>query len=149
MGNMDHTSAKWQGVEPEQERQEPEEQEHESKRHHHEPPAALSKWGWRYHHLGIPTTVPKPDERHLPHLKIHVCGFDTSPFGIEWIRFDPDCLVSELVRTVPHVAFEVDDLDTAIGGLTLLGEISSPSNGVRVAMIVDNGAPVELIEFKT
>jgi hypothetical protein len=113
----------------------------------HEPPAALAQRGWRYHHLGIPTTIPRPNEIHLKHLKIHVSGFETSPYGIEWMRFDPDCAVSDLVRTVPHIAFEVDDLEAALAGQTLLGEVSSPSEGVRVAMIVDNGAPVELLEF--
>ena len=117
------------------------------KRQDHESPSAIAERGWRFHHLGIPTTVPRPNEVHLPHLKIHVSGFDTSPYVVEWIRFDPDCVVSELVRTVPHVAFEVDDLDAALAGQTLLGEISSPSEGVRVAMIVDNGAPIELLEF--
>lgn len=57
------------------------------------------------------------------------------------------CPISELVRTVPHIAFEVDDLETALEGKELIGEISSPSEGVRVAMIIDNGAPVELLEF--
>ncbi len=77
-----------------------------------------------------------------------VSGFETSAFGIEWMRFEPGCPISDLVKTVPHVAFQVKDLDTAIGGFTLIGGISSPSRGVRVAMIVENGAPVELIEFK-
>jgi len=117
-------------------------------RQDHEQPAAISERGWRYHHLGIPTTVPRPDERHIAHLKIYVSGFDTSPYGIEWMRFEPGCGVSELVRTVPHIAFEVDNLDAALEGQTLLGEVSSPSDGVRVAMILDNGAPVELLEFK-
>jgi hypothetical protein len=117
-------------------------------RQDHEQPSAISERGWRYHHLGIPTTVPRPNERHLAHLKIYVSGFDTSPFGVEWMRFEPGCAVSELVRTVPHIAFEVDNLDAAVEGQTLLGEISSPSDGVRVAMILDNGAPVELLEFK-
>lgn len=112
-----------------------------------EPPAVIARQGWRYHHLGIPTTIPRQNETHLDHLKIHVSGFTTSPYGIEWMRFDPDCPVSELVRTVPHIAFEVDDLDSALAGKTLLGEVSSPSQGVRAAMIVDNGAPVELLEF--
>jgi hypothetical protein len=113
----------------------------------HEPPLAIAKRGWRYHHLGIPTTVPRPQERHLKHLKIHVCGFDTSPYGIEWIRFDPDCEVSDVVRTIPHIAFAVDNLDEALEGQTLLGGVSSPSDGVRVAMILADGAPVELLEF--
>jgi hypothetical protein len=123
------------------------ENEGEQKRQDHEPPPAISKRGWRYHHLGIPTTTPRPNEIHLPHLKIHVSGFDTSPYGVEWMRFDPDCEVSDLVRTVPHIAFEVDNLESALAGQTLLCEISSPSKGVRVAMILDNGAPIELLEF--
>ena len=117
------------------------------RRQDHEPPSAIAERGWRFHHLGIPTTVPRPNEAHLPHLKIHVSGFDTSPYGVEWIRFDPDCVVSDLVRTVPHIAFEVDDLDAALAGQTLLGDVGSPSEGVRVAMIVDNGVPIELLEF--
>lgn len=118
------------------------------RRQDHEPPFAVAGLGWRYHHLGIPTTTPHPGEVHLADLKIHVAGFGTSPFGIEWMRFDPDCEVSELVRTVPHVAFEVDDIETALAALGVSAEIGSPSEGVRVAMIVDDGAPIELIEFR-
>ena len=117
-------------------------------RHDHELPPVVAKNGWRYHHLGIPTDVPKPGERYIEHLKIHVAGFETSPYGIEWMRFDPDCPVSELVRTVPHVAFEVDDLDSALEGKEILSFPGSPSEGVRAAMIVHNGAPIELIEFR-
>lgn len=117
------------------------------KRRDHEPPEAVARRGWRYHHLGIPTTTPRPGEVYLPHLKVHVAGFETSPYGIEWMRFDPDCRVSEIVRTVPHIAFEVDDLEATLAGLGITAEISSPSEGVRVAMIVADGAPVELLEF--
>jgi len=114
----------------------------------HEPPPAIAGLGWRYHHLGIPTMIPHPGEVHLPHLKIHVAGFETSPFGIEWMRFDPGCGIPDLVRTVPHLAFEVDDLEAALAGRTLLLGVTSPSKGVRVAMIVDDGAPVELLEIR-
>jgi hypothetical protein len=117
------------------------------KRQDHEPPSAIARQGWRYHHLGIPTSIHHPNERYLPHLKMYVSGFESSPYGIEWMRFDPDCQLSELIRTVPHIAFEVDDLDAALIGQTLFGEVSSPSDGVRVAMIIDDGAPIELIEF--
>ncbi len=78
---------------------------------------------------------------------MYVSGFDSSPYGIEWMRFDPDCQISELVRTVPHIAFEVDDLDAALIGQTLFGEVSTPSDGVRVVLIIDDGAPIELLEF--
>jgi hypothetical protein len=116
-------------------------------RQDHEPPPAVAG-GWRYHHLGIPTDVPREGEVYLAQYKMHVSGFAASPYGIEWMRFEKGSSVHELVRTVPHVAFEVDDIDAAIEGLELIGPVGSPSGGVRAAMIVDNGAPVELIEFK-
>ncbi len=117
------------------------------RRKDHELPAVIAKYGWRFHHIGIPTDVPRPGEQYLKHLKMYVSGFETSPYGIEWMRFEGGCPISELVRTVPHIAFEVDDLEAAIKGKELIGEIGSPSEGVRVAMIIDNGAPVELLEF--
>jgi len=101
----------------------------------------------KYHHLGIPTTTPRPGERYLPHLKVHVCGFESSPYHIEWMRFDPDCPVPDLVRSVAHVAFEVDDLDAEIAGKEVLIPPNSPSEGVRVAFIVDDGAPVEFLQL--
>lgn len=112
-----------------------------------EPPQAVAEWGWRYHHLGIPTQIPQTEECYLEPYKMHVSGFQKSPFGIEWMRFETGSPISELVRTVPHIAFEVDNLEAALQGKEILGEISSPAEGIRVAMIVDNGAPVELIEF--
>jgi hypothetical protein len=113
----------------------------------HEPPSAIAAKGWRFHHLGIPTSVPHSGERELTHLKVHVSGFETSPYGIEWMRFDPDCVVADLIRTLPHIAFEVDDLERALEGQTVIAPISSPSEGVRVAMIINDGAPIELLEF--
>ena len=115
-------------------------------RQDHEPPAVIRQ-GWRYHHVGIPTETQREDEKYLEEYKMYVAGFERSPYGIEWMRFEKGCPISELVRTVPHVAFEVDDLDKEIRGKELLGEVGSPSEGIRVAMIIDNGAPVELIEF--
>ena len=115
----------------------------------HELPEA-TQWGWRYHHLGIPTNESLPGERYIPYLKFYVTGFDTSPFGIEWMRFDDDCPLPELIKTVPHIAFEVDDLDKELAArdFQIIAEPSVPSDGVRAAMIKHNGAPVELIEFK-
>ena len=113
----------------------------------HEPPAAVAEWGWRYHHMGIPTDQQRDGEQYLEAYGMYVSGFSTSPYGVEWMRFEPGSPISELIRTVPHIAFEVDDLERALVGKTLLGEPSSPSKGVKVAMILHNGMPVELLEF--
>ena len=108
----------------------------------------MNRKGWRYHHIGIPTDRPVPGEKHIPHLKIHAAGFEESRFGVEWLRFDPDNELPDLVKTVPHVAFVVDDLEEALRGETVLIEPNSPSHGVRVAFIEHNGAPVEFLEFE-
>ncbi len=118
-------------------------------RQDHEPPEVIVRRGWKYHHVGIPTSIPREGEKHVPHLGIHVRGFETSPYGIEWIRFDAASPASDLIRTVAHVAFEVDDLEQALQGQTVIYEASSPSPGVRTAMILDDGAPVELLEFSS
>jgi hypothetical protein len=60
-----------------------------------------------------------------------VCGFETSPYGIEWMRFDPHCGVPEIVKTVPHLAFAVDNLDAALEGKQIFIAPNSPSRGVR------------------
>ena len=120
-----------------------------SERQSHEPPSAIAVDGWRYHHMGIPTQTPQPGEIHVPHLKIHVAGFESSPCGIQWMRFDEDAPYPEIIMTVPHVAFEVDDLAAALEGKEILTPPNSPSEGVMVAMILDQGAPVELIAFSS
>jgi hypothetical protein len=113
-----------------------------------EPPTAIAELGWRFHHIGIPTSVARSGERYLAQFKLYVAGFESNPFGIEWMRFEPDCPLPELIKTVPHVAFEVDDLEAALEGHEVLCPPGSPSDGVRSAMIVHDGAPVELIAFR-
>jgi hypothetical protein len=63
------------------------------------------------------------------------------------MRFEPDCPLPDLVKTAPHVAFEVEDLARALEGQEILIEPNSPSDGVLVAFVVCDGIPVEFLEF--
>lgn len=101
----------------------------------------------RYHHLGIPSTEPRPGERYLAQFKTYIVSHQQSDFGLEFMRFEPEAPVPELVRTIPHLAFEVDDLVSELNGREILIPPNSPSDGVRVAFIVENGMPIELMEF--
>ena len=111
-------------------------------------PLATEKWGWKYHHLGIPVKEPIPGEKHIPHLGLYVKGFDTSPFGIELMRFEENCPFDEIIKTMPHIAFVVPDLKEAIKDFEVIAEPNSPMDGVKVAMIKLNGVPIELMEFE-
>ena len=101
----------------------------------------------KYNHIGILTTERFKGEIDLPHLKITVSDHANNPFGIQWQRYWEDAPYPELVKTVPHVAFEVEELDAALAGQTVLIPPNSPSPGVVVAFIEVNGAPVELMQI--
>ena len=120
-----------------------------NKREENELPSAMINWGWKYHHLGIPTVKKMPDEIYLPQMKFYVSGFAYSPFGVEWMRFEDDSPIHKLIQTVPHLAFEVEDIDLELSmrNFNIITEPNFPAEGIKVAMIEHNGAPVELIEF--
>jgi len=52
----------------------------------------------RYHHLGIPTSVPREGEEYLPELKLYVSGYEASPYGVEWMRYVHNGAPIELMK---------------------------------------------------
>lgn len=112
-------------------------------------PMVTSEWGWKYHHLGIPTKKKMPGEIYLEQFKFYVSGFSTCPFGIEWMRFEKDSPINQLIQSVPHLAFEVENIDFELSkhDFNVISEPGSYFEGIKVAMIESNGAPIELIEF--
>jgi hypothetical protein len=103
--------------------------------------------GMKFNHIGIPTKNNFNGEIDLPHLKMTVSDHENNPYGIQWQRYWDDAPYPELVKSVPHVAFEVDDLLTEIESKKVIIKPNSPSEGLMVAFIEVNGAPVELMEY--
>ena len=101
-----------------------------------------------YHHIGIPTQIERENETYLKEFKMYVSGYETSPYGVEWMRFEPGCPLPDIVQKIPHVAFEVENLDDEIRDREIIIAPNSPSEGIKVAFIIDNGAPIELLEFE-
>jgi hypothetical protein len=102
---------------------------------------------YKYHHLGIPTTEEFSGATYLPQFKMYVSDHLATPYGIQWMRFDEDCTLPELVKRVPHVAFQVDDLYQAIRGKKIIIEPNEPGPGILVAFIEEAGAPVEFLQI--
>lgn len=112
-------------------------------------PKVTNEWGWKFHHLGIPTHDVKSGETYIKKLKFSVSGFGTCPFGVEWMRFEKDCVLPEIIKTVPHLAFVVENLEYELykHNFNVLVSPNTPSDGLKVAMIEYNGAPIEIMEF--
>ena len=102
----------------------------------------------KYHHIGIPTTTPRPGETYLAEYGFHCTDHLSNPYGIQWMRFDAGCSLPAIVQSVPHVAFKVENLDEALLGHELLIEPNRPSPGVRVAFVLVEGAPVGFLEYE-
>lgn len=83
----------------------------------------------------------------MPELKMTVTDHTSNPYKIQLQRYWEDAPYPELVKTVPHVAFEVDDLEAEIKDKKVIIEPNSPGKGLTVAFIEVNGVPVELMEY--
>lgn len=100
-----------------------------------------------FNHLGIPTKERFEGEIYIPHLKMTVSDHKNNPYGIQWQRYDDDAPYPELVKSVPHIAFIVDNLEEELIGKKIIIKPNSPTTGLSVAFIEVNGAPVELMEI--
>jgi len=99
-----------------------------------------------FHHVGVPTDQPQPDETYLPEAKVYITDPASHPYRFEYLRFEPDSPLPERMQKNPHVAFMVDDLDAAIEGESVLLEPFEPMPGLRVAFIVKDGVVLEVMQ---
>ena len=97
-----------------------------------------------FDHVGIVTT------KQLPATKFDTDGrsWITSPranaANVEWLRFQPDSPVTGALRTEPHIAYRVADLDSALTGHDLIYPPFVEGNGfARSAFVLLDGVVVE------
>lgn len=102
----------------------------------------------KFSHIGIPVTGSFDGEIDLPHLKMTVSDHENNKYGIQWQRYWDEAPYPDLVKTVPHVAFIVENLEAELKGQKIIIEPNSPSPGLKVAFVEVNGAPVELMEYE-
>jgi hypothetical protein len=101
---------------------------------------------YEFHHLGIPTQAERLGERYSEVYGLYTSDDACRLARVQWHRFTPDSPLHPLVKEAPHPAFKVSDLDRAIAGKTVILGPYEPIAGYRVAMIVDGGVAVELIQ---
>ncbi len=99
-----------------------------------------------FHHVGIPSAERRPGESYLEAARLYITDAAANPYRIEWLRFERDSPMPRELKSGPHVAFLVENLNAAIAGKTVVLEPFVPMPGLRVAFISDGGALVELME---
>ena len=101
----------------------------------------------QFDHIGLITTEKKPGEVYVPAIKLWVTDRQTHPFRVEWLRFEPDSPMPQIVRETAHVAYRVTNLQAAAKGLKVLVEPFDAGIATVAFYQTDDGAIVELMEY--
>jgi hypothetical protein len=101
----------------------------------------------KLHHIGIPVSKAVTGETYHEDLKLWYTSSAASPNKLEFLRFDSGCPFPEIVKTTAHIAYEVPDLRAAMMGKKILYGPFTPSGGMDVVFIEEEGIPIELDFF--
>lgn len=102
----------------------------------------------RFEHIGLITTEKKPGESFVDATRVWRTNYLEHPFRVEWLRFEPDSPVPDPVRHQPHVAYRVDDIETAARGLEVLLEPFDVGPRIVGFFQTEDGAVIELVKYK-
>jgi hypothetical protein len=70
----------------------------------------------RFHHIGLRTTDPQPNEDWVAPSKCWVTNPHKHLNRIEFLRYAPDSPIDPAFMDAPHIAWEVDELDPHLVG---------------------------------
>ena len=112
--------------------------------------AEIKKWlleqcAMEYQHLGIPTDEDWDWDEYLENFKVHIMEHKNDPFGIEWMKFEEDAPVPEVVRKRPHIAFKVKNFDEVVKRFKLLVPVIHPRAGFKTCFIEHKGIGIEFV----
>ena len=101
----------------------------------------------KVNHFGIPTTIAQPGECYAEGLKVWLTDFTKSKNRIEFLRFEPETWMPELIQNVAHIAYEVPDLEAELKGAHVIVE-PMDCGAKFIAFVEEEGIPVELMCYK-
>jgi len=101
-----------------------------------------------FDHIGLITEEKKKGEDWVEATRVWVTNPREHPFHVEWLRYELDSPVKGPVREKSHVAYRVDDIESASRGLKVLLEPFEVGDFVRVGFYeTEDRAVVELMQY--
>ncbi|MGB7981347.1 MAG: hypothetical protein WCF36_11220 [Candidatus Nanopelagicales bacterium] len=101
----------------------------------------------QYHHIGIPTSVQRPNEGYMADVKLFVTDPSQSEQNIEWCRFEEGSPLSPMIQNEAHIAYLVDDVEAAMQGKQVVQAPWDANPTTRVGFVVEDGQLVELLSI--
>ncbi len=103
----------------------------------------------KFDHVGFITEEKKNNEDWVEATKVWVTNPKEHKLSVEWLRYEPDTPVTGPVRSQPHIAFQVDDLNEASKGMKILLEPFWANEKLKVGFYEhEDGSVVEFMEYK-
>jgi len=100
----------------------------------------------KFHHVGVPSKAKHPDETYLEGGKVSITDPAKHPYGFEYLRFQAGSPLPKELQTMPHVAFEVASLKTALKGEKVILPPFDVTPKLRVAFIMKDGVLLEVMQ---
>lgn len=101
----------------------------------------------KINHIGIPTQVPQPGEVYVDGLKVWLTNFNESPNKIEYLRFEKETWMPELIQHTAHIAYEVDDLEEELKHAKVIVDPMPGGENLTIAFIEEEGIALELMYY--
>lgn len=99
------------------------------------------------HHIGIPTSVKQMNENYSEDMRVFITDPSDSVNKIEFLRFEKESTLHELIQTTTHIAYQVDDIVKEAEGKKMILPITKVSDSMTIAFIEEEGIAIELIEL--
>ena len=100
-----------------------------------------------FNHVGIILKEKMDGMIYVEPLKVHITDCSQSPNKIEFLYFEPDSSLPELVTSQGHIAYEVPNMEEAIKDAKVLFGPFDMGNMI-LSFVEEEGIAIEFNEFK-
>lgn len=98
-------------------------------------------------HIGIPINEKPAKGTYLEGAKLYITDPADTKNNLEFLYFEKDCPMPEIVKKSTHIAYIVDDIDAELKGVKVLIPPFQPLPNVKAAFVEEDGIPIELMQI--
>ena len=100
-----------------------------------------------FNHVGMVLPEKMEGMMYVEPLKVYITDCTQSPNKIEFLYFEPDSPLPQLMQQQAHIAYSVPNIEEAIKDAKLLfGPVGM--GHMLLAFVVEEGVAIEFNEFK-
>ncbi len=101
----------------------------------------------KYMHTGMIVGEKLPEMTFVEPLKVWITDASQDPYAIEFLYFEPDSPMAAAIQECPHVAYQVEDIDAAMAGKSVLWNKMDIGNAY-IGFVYDHDTVVEFYQSK-